>query len=93
MHRQANASEPYSDSHQAPAEDGERNEMNAVLLSGPAPAKPALIVAGMDHLPAAKRLADRHKYELGFINRTILQKAIESQSLVLAQGSRLDSSG
>ena len=45
---------------------------------------PAILVAQMKHLAAAKRLADRHKSELGFINRVILQKAIESHSLLIA---------
>src|SRR5712692_1203255 len=45
---------------------------------------PAILVAQMEHLTAAKRLADRHKRELGFINRAILQKAIASRSLLVA---------
>ncbi len=45
---------------------------------------PAILVAQMEHLTAAKQLADRHKRELGFINRAILQKAIESRSLLVA---------
>lgn len=45
---------------------------------------PAILVAQMEHLAAAKKLADKHKRELGFINRAILQKAIESQSLLIA---------
>jgi ribosomal protein S18 acetylase RimI-like enzyme len=40
--------------------------------------------AEMTHLLAAKRLADQYKQELGFINRAILEKAIEAQSLLIA---------
>ena len=43
-----------------------------------------VMMAEMTHLLAAKRLADRYKQELGFINRAILQKAIETQSLLVA---------
>jgi len=50
----------------------------------PCQAFPAILVAQMEHLTAAKKLADRHKYELGFINQAILQKAIESNSLLVA---------
>ena len=38
-------------------------------------------VARMEHLHAAKLLADKHKHELGFINQAILRKAIEANSL------------
>ena len=41
-------------------------------------------LAETTHLLAAKRLADQYKQELGFINRAILQKAIETQSLLVA---------
>jgi len=47
-------------------------------------AKPRVMLAEMTHLLAAKRLADQYKQELGFINRAILQKAIEAQSLLIA---------
>src|SRR5258708_33296377 len=47
-------------------------------------AKPRVMLAEMTHLLAAKRLADQYKQELGFINRAILQKAIETQSLLVA---------
>jgi ribosomal protein S18 acetylase RimI-like enzyme len=40
-------------------------------------------VARMEHLHAAKRLADKHKRELGFINQAILCKAIEANSLLV----------
>lgn len=43
-----------------------------------------IVLAEMAHLVAAKRLADQHKQELGFINRAILQKAIEAQALLVA---------
>ncbi len=46
--------------------------------------RPGVILAGMSHLLAVKRLADQYKQELGFINRAILQKAIETQSLLVA---------
>jgi len=45
---------------------------------------PTVLRAEMTHLLAAKRLADQYKQELGFINRAILQKAIEAQSLLVA---------
>jgi len=45
---------------------------------------PTVVPAEMAHLLAAKRLADQYKQELGFINRAILQKAIETQSLLVA---------
>lgn len=45
---------------------------------------PVIFVAQVEHLSTAKQLADKHKHELGFINRTILQKAIESRSLLVA---------
>lgn len=45
---------------------------------------PSIQVAQMEHLAEAKELADKHKHELGFINRAILRKAIESQSLLVA---------
>lgn len=41
-------------------------------------------LAEADHLLAAKRLADQYKQELGFINRAILQKAIETRALLVA---------
>jgi len=41
-------------------------------------------LAETTHLLAAKRLADQYKQELGFINRAILEKAIETQSLLVA---------
>lgn len=47
-------------------------------------ASPTIMLAEMAHLIAAKRLADQYKQELGFINRAILQKAIEAQSLLVA---------
>ena len=56
----------------------------ANLLQVASKVSPAILVAQMEHLAAAKRLADRHKRELGFINRAILQKAIESRSLLVA---------
>jgi GNAT superfamily N-acetyltransferase len=43
-----------------------------------------ILLAEMEHLSAAKLLADQHKRELGFINRAILQKAIEAKSLLIA---------
>lgn len=45
---------------------------------------PTIMLAEMTHLLAAKHLADQYKQELGFINRAILQKAIETQSLLVA---------
>ncbi len=47
-------------------------------------AKLQVMLAEMTHLLAVKRLADQYKQELGFINRAILQKAIEAQSLLVA---------
>jgi GNAT superfamily N-acetyltransferase len=46
--------------------------------------RPKVMLAEMIHLIATKRLADQYKQELGFINRVILQKAIETQSLLVA---------
>jgi GNAT superfamily N-acetyltransferase len=46
--------------------------------------RPGVILAEMSHLLAVKHLADQYKQELGFINRAILQKAIETQSLLVA---------
>jgi len=40
-------------------------------------------VARMEHLQAAKTLAEKHKYELGFINQAILRNAIEANSLLV----------
>jgi len=45
---------------------------------------PDIFLAQAAHLSAAKQLAEKHKHELGFINRAILQKAIESRSLLVA---------
>jgi len=42
------------------------------------------MLAEMEHLAAAKLLSDQHKRELGFINRAILQRAIETKSLLIA---------
>ena len=47
-------------------------------------APPTVMLAEMSHLLAAKRLADQYKHELGFINRAILQKAIEARLLLIA---------
>lgn len=58
----------------------------------PCQASPAILVAQMEHLTAAKRLTDRHKRELGFINRAILQKAIESHSLLVTPCPNSDNS-
>lgn len=44
---------------------------------------PKVEVARMEHLYAAKTLADKHKHELGFINQAILRKAIEANSLLV----------
>ena len=52
--------------------------MNVQLVS------PTVEMARMEHLPAVKRLADKHKRELGFINQAMLQKAIEVDSLLVA---------
>ncbi len=52
--------------------------MNVQLVS------PTVEMARMEHLPATKRLADKHKRELGFINQAMLQKAIETDSLLVA---------
>jgi GNAT superfamily N-acetyltransferase len=53
---------------------------------------PTVLLAEMTHLLAAKRLADQYKQELGFINRAILQKAIEAQSLLVAPLQREETS-
>ncbi len=45
---------------------------------------PVIFVAQVEHLSIAKQLADKHKHELGFINRTILLKAIDARSLLIA---------
>jgi GNAT superfamily N-acetyltransferase len=45
---------------------------------------PKVEVARMEHLHAAKTLADKHKRELGFINQAILRKAIEANSMLVA---------
>ncbi|WP_201377642.1 N-acetyltransferase [Ktedonobacter sp. SOSP1-52] len=42
-------------------------------------------LAEKTHLIAAKHLADQYKRELGFINRAIIEKAIETQSLLVAR--------
>lgn len=41
-------------------------------------------MAHVEHLSAVKRLADKHKLELGFINLGMLRKAIETGSLLVA---------
>lgn len=43
-----------------------------------------IMLAEIEHLSAVKFLSDQHKRELGFINRAILQKAIETKSLLIA---------
>lgn len=45
---------------------------------------PTIMLAEITHLLAAKHLADQYKQELGFTNRAILQKAIDTQSLLVA---------
>ena len=40
-------------------------------------------LAALHHLDGAKRLSDRFKRELGFVNRAILHKAIVAQELLL----------
>jgi ribosomal protein S18 acetylase RimI-like enzyme len=45
---------------------------------------PTVEMARVEHLPAVKRLADKHKLELGFINLGMLRKAIEAESLLIA---------
>jgi ribosomal protein S18 acetylase RimI-like enzyme len=42
-----------------------------------------IVLAQAEHLAGAKRLADRFKRELGFLNRMTLQKAIESQCVLV----------
>jgi GNAT superfamily N-acetyltransferase len=44
---------------------------------------PKVEVARMEHLHAAKILANKHKRELGFINQAILRKAILANSLLV----------
>lgn len=41
-------------------------------------------MARIEHLQAVKRLADKHKLELGFINLGMLRKAIEAETLLVA---------
>ncbi len=45
---------------------------------------PEIVMAQSEHLAGAKRLAERYKRELGFINRATLQRAIQTQSLLVA---------
>ena len=52
--------------------------MNVQLVS------PTVQMALIEHLQAVKRLADKHKRELGFINQAMLRKAIEAESLLVA---------
>jgi len=52
----------------------------------------SIMLATMEHLWAAKRLADQHKNELGFINQAILRKAIEADSLLVALAGPKDES-
>jgi GNAT superfamily N-acetyltransferase len=58
------------------------NESTDICL--PEIPKVTITLAEMEHLAAAKLLSDQHKRELGFINRAILQKAIETKSLIIA---------
>ncbi len=64
-------------------EDAIRNELVANSRGFSNQMHLAVVVAQIGHLLAAKKLADRHKYELGFINRVILRRAIESRSLLV----------
>lgn len=48
------------------------------------PSEPTISAAQTCHLIGAKRLSDRFKNELGFINRGILQKAIDAGELLVA---------
>lgn len=45
---------------------------------------PTVVLAQLEHLAEAKRLAESFKRELGFINRATLQRAIETHSLLVA---------
>ena len=56
----------------------------ANLLQVASKASPAILVAQMEHFAAAKKLKKKNKSELGLIKRAILQKAIESRSLLVA---------
>jgi ribosomal protein S18 acetylase RimI-like enzyme len=42
-----------------------------------------IVLAQAEHLAGAKRLVDRFKRELGFLNRMTLQKAIEAQCVLV----------
>lgn len=72
------------------AKNGAKEEQVSVSCSG---GTTTITLAQMEYLPSAKRLADQHKSELGFINRAVLQKAIETQSLLLAVSSNEDKHG
>lgn len=50
----------------------------------PASAALMIVPAQMEHLADAKQLADSFKRELGFVNRATLQKAIETQQVLIA---------
>jgi GNAT superfamily N-acetyltransferase len=45
---------------------------------------PEVVTAQKEHLAGAKRLAESYKHELGFIHRATLQRAIETQCLLVA---------
>jgi len=44
---------------------------------------PEVVMAQNEHLAGAKRLAESYKHELGFIYRATLQRAIETQRLLV----------
>ncbi|HEX2913494.1 MAG TPA: GNAT family N-acetyltransferase [Chloroflexia bacterium] len=48
----------------------------------------SIIPASQSHLAGTKRLSDRNKRELGFVNRAILEKAIVAGELLVAVDSR-----
>lgn len=45
--------------------------------------EPLVMLAQPNHLPGAKRLSDQFKRELGFVNRAILEKAINAAELLV----------
>ena len=63
-------------------ESKEKAQMN--LFGRSYQISPTIQIAHMEHLAPTKKLADSHKFELGFINLAILRKAIESRSLLVA---------
>src|SRR5437870_824514 len=69
----------------SPERTSSREHSTSATIAQEESTRPALsvVVAQECHLSSLKELAEQHKRELGFVNREILRKAIQAQSVLV----------